>query len=139
MRLGDLDELVRNIDELSKDAGFYKPIYEWFSKRIKDAPTIDAVAVVRCRDCKHGEVDDPEDFPDQYYCHAGCGWNKEDFFCFYGERRGDGFKCPCKHGISRHSNELGEDEVYCELTARWMNVSLGDCLGNCESEEQKGG
>lgn len=41
----------------------------------------------------------------------------------------------CKHGLQRHKNELGEDEVYCERTARWMNVSLGDCLGNCESEE----
>lgn len=41
---------------------------------------------------------------------------------------------PCKHGLSRHRNEIGEDEVYCELNAKWMNVSLGDCLGNCESE-----
>lgn len=43
--------------------------------------------------------------------------------------------CPCKHGIGKHFNEIGEEEVYCELTARWMNVTLGDCLGNCESEE----
>lgn len=42
--------------------------------------------------------------------------------------------CPCKHGIGRHFNEIGEEEVYCDLTARWMNVALGDCLGNCESE-----
>ena len=27
------------------------------------------------------------DFPDQYYCHAGCGWNKGDFYCAYGERK----------------------------------------------------
>ena len=47
---------------------------------------------------------------------------------------------PCKHGLSRHRNEIGEDEVYCELNAKWMNVSLGDCLGNCESEAaMKGG
>jgi hypothetical protein len=43
--------------------------------------------------------------------------------------------CLCKHGIGNHINELGEREVYCELTARWMNVTLGDCLGNCESED----
>ena len=48
-------------------------------------PTIDAVPVVRCRECKQGEVDD-QDFPDQYYCHAGCGWNNGDFYCSYGER-----------------------------------------------------
>ena len=53
---------------------------------IKKAPTIDAVPVVRCRECKQGEVDDP-DFPDQYYCHAGCGWNKGNFYCAYGERK----------------------------------------------------
>ena len=44
------------------------------------------VDVVRCRECKQGEVDDP-DFPDQYYCHAGCGWNNGDFYCAYGERK----------------------------------------------------
>ena len=47
---------------------------------------INAVPVVRCRECKQGEVDDP-DFPDQYYCHAGCGWNNGDFYCAYGERK----------------------------------------------------
>ena len=44
------------------------------------------VDVVRCRECKQGEIDDP-DFPDEYYCHAGCGWNKGDFYCAYGERK----------------------------------------------------
>ena len=53
---------------------------------IADTPTVDAVEVVRCRECKQGEIDDP-DFPDQYYCHAGCGWNKGDFYCAYGERK----------------------------------------------------
>lgn len=46
----------------------------------------DVVVVVRCRECNQGELDDP-DFPDQYYCHAGCGWNKADFYCAYGERK----------------------------------------------------
>ena len=45
----------------------------------------DKQIAVRCRECKQGEVDDP-DFPDQYYCHAGCGWNNGDFYCAYGER-----------------------------------------------------
>ena len=46
----------------------------------------DKQIAVRCRECKQGEVDDP-DFPDQYYCHAGCGWNNGDFYCAYGERK----------------------------------------------------
>ena len=53
---------------------------------LREAPTVDAVEVVRCRECKQGEIDDP-DFPDQYYCHAGCGWNNGDFYCSYGERK----------------------------------------------------
>lgn len=57
---------------------------------LREAPTVDAVEVVRCRNCKQGEVDD-QDFPDEYYCHAGCGWNNGDFYCAYGERKdGDG-------------------------------------------------
>ena len=53
---------------------------------LREAPTVDAVVVVRCRECKQGEIDDP-DFPDEYYCHAGCGWNKGDFYCARGERK----------------------------------------------------
>ena len=58
----------------------------YIRKKLLAVPTIDAVPVVRCRDCNQGEVDDP-DFPDQYYCHAGCGWNNGDFYCAYGERK----------------------------------------------------
>ena len=57
-----------------------------FADMISDFQTVDAVEVVRCRECKQGEIDDP-DFPDEYYCHAGCGWNKGDFYCAYGERK----------------------------------------------------
>ena len=53
---------------------------------IADTPTVAAVPVIRCLECKQGEIDDP-DFPDEYYCHAGCGWNKGDFYCAYGERK----------------------------------------------------
>ena len=54
-------------------------------RSLADMPAADVAPVVRCKDCKQGEVDDP-DFPDQYYCHAGCGWNNGDFYCAYGER-----------------------------------------------------
>lgn len=62
-------------------------VFKWLSEEfeIEDAPTADVVSVIRCKECKQGEVDDP-DFPDQYYCHAGCGWNNGDFYCAYGER-----------------------------------------------------
>ena len=57
-----------------------------FETMLSEAPTINAIPVVRCRECNQGEIDDP-DFPDEYYCHAGCGWNKGDFYCAYGERK----------------------------------------------------
>ena len=58
---------------------------------ILEAPTIDAVPVVRCKDCKYGEIDDL-DFPFQYFCnYNGCVWNNANHFCSYGERKdGDG-------------------------------------------------
>lgn len=45
--------------------------------------------------------------------------------------------CPCIHGSGRQTNSIGEEVVYCELTNQWMNVSLGDCLGNCEAENRR--
>ena len=82
MRLIDLDSGY--IQEALYRRGFKtrQDIEEW----LNNAPTIDAVPVVRCRECKQGEIDDP-DFPDQYYCHAGCGWNNGGFYCAYGERK----------------------------------------------------
>ena len=48
---------------------------------------VDAVPVVRCKDCKYGEVDDA-DLPTQYLCnYHGADWNGENHFCSYGERK----------------------------------------------------
>lgn len=48
---------------------------------------VDAVEVVRCRDCKY--ADWKKDFG-LYFCHAGGdSWNEADFFCADGERRED--------------------------------------------------
>ena len=92
MRLIDADELMDVIRQheyrLATKQGSID--YGMFTLGIQQAvdeqQTIDAVPVVRCRECKQGEIDDP-DFPDQYYCHAGYGWNKGDFYCVYGERK----------------------------------------------------
>lgn len=53
---------------------------------IKDAPTIDAVPVVRCKDCKYKEDEEPG----MVYCqNQKGGWVREDFFCADGKRRAD--------------------------------------------------
>ena len=58
---------------------------------IDKAPTVDAVEVVRCKDCKH--YDNSEGI---FWCHmnskfypGGMDWHSfpEDGFCCYGERR----------------------------------------------------
>lgn len=61
---------------------YYLPIHfkEWV---IDEMPTIDAVQVVRCKDCKHYTE------PNIEYCElygAMILWNKDDF-CSRGERR----------------------------------------------------
>ena len=98
MRLIDADALLEGIAELKQS-----PWYENFSGRffrkeaveiiedlcIKKEPTIDAVEVVRCKDCIYGEIDD-EDFLWQYYCqHNGDDWNDENHYCGYGERKNE--------------------------------------------------
>ena len=56
-----------------------------FCNAINDAQTIDAVEVVRCRDCKHCD-------PENHHCdhHMGTAAplrRKPDDFCSYGERK----------------------------------------------------
>ena len=97
MRLIDADRLNKPIyaeeDNITGSGMSYDEICGYNDgidiawNKIEQAPTIDAVPVVRCRDCKQGEIDDP-DFPDQYYCRAGCGWNNGGVYCAYGERKG---------------------------------------------------
>ena len=86
MRLIDADRAL----EIVRDQGIAHPnayhLTNYATLILREAPTVDAVEVVRCRECKQGEIDDP-DFPDQYYCHAGCGWNNGGFYCSYGERK----------------------------------------------------
>ena len=93
MRLIDADAMKRVYQEVlcshvaCIDCSFFMDDkYCRLETMLSEAPTINAIPVVRCRECNQGEVDDP-DFPDEYYCHAGCGWNKGDFYCAYGERK----------------------------------------------------
>lgn len=71
---------------------------------VKEAPAVDAVPVVRCKDCKHRPIDHREEynemtgfgleFPD-YRCPCQCedGWYNwfpdDNWFCGNGERRDD--------------------------------------------------
>ena len=54
------------------------------AKQIADAPTIDAVPVVRCKDCKWHE----DEQPGVVYCPwVVGGWVGDGWFCKGGERK----------------------------------------------------
>ena len=79
MRLIDADALKSYIDECSKESRF-SVYYGYAESFINDATTINAVPVVRCRECKYrdGTPGQP---------NIQCGQMHEDDFCSYGERR----------------------------------------------------
>ena len=63
-----------------------------YIQRIKDATTVDAVEVVRCKDCKH--YDNREgigwcNLNSDFYTDGLLDWHlfPEDGFCSYGERK----------------------------------------------------
>lgn len=82
MRLIDADALMEEIfDELSDG----EVLYSIPPDRIDDAPTVDAVEVVRCKDCKR--------YRGTNYGFMVCGKfdviSCEDDFCVWGERKMD--------------------------------------------------
>lgn len=83
MRLIDADAL-----ECDTEWSEYADDYISYSKfAIDNAPTIDAVPVVRCKDCKYR---DPED--KKCDCGHAILWQlprDDDWFCADGERRDD--------------------------------------------------
>lgn len=57
-------------------------------KMVADAPTVDAVAVTRCRECKFHNHEYCVD-PDDLYClRKDCYMTRNDY-CSYGERRSE--------------------------------------------------
>ena len=84
-RLIDPDKLKKLMcfkcnDEYSDEP--CEPLDCVFRNAINDAPTEDAVKVVRCRDCKYWDKDT-----------FSCGWDSENYYwnqedyCSYGERK----------------------------------------------------
>ena len=91
-RLIDLDRLIRSLKAMASEYdavslhGIINSLKEW--------PAVDAVEVVRCKDCKY--YDNSEGI---YWCElnskffpGGIDWHgfPEDGFCSYGERKSNG-------------------------------------------------
>lgn len=96
MRLIDGDEILK-ADENSDKAlvlGSGKSLeiaYALLKKKVADAPTVDAVVVTRCKDCKHRIY---KDMGEEIGEIGGCGLFNcampNEGFCSYGERKDDG-------------------------------------------------
>ena len=84
MRLIDADAFLKDI----LTAGIGKTIIEYSESdigyMIRKRPTIDAVPVVRCKDCKYHE---DEEIGMVYCPNALGGWVAENWFCAEGERK----------------------------------------------------
>ena len=86
MRLIDADEAIINFgfewDDIS-------PTRDEFVAFLKKQPTIDAVPVVRCRDCKFGDWDsEPNDAMVCMRTKDGF-WRSGNDFCSFGKRKDD--------------------------------------------------
>lgn len=88
MRLIDADALLKALNEtpldfvdVGGDFGFFD---ETIDSVMNEQPTIDAVEVVRCKDCKHfNQLEKGCDYHGYWY-HVRV---EADAFCSYGERR----------------------------------------------------
>ena len=43
----------------------------------------------------------------------------------------------CKHALGGKINEEGELLLFCEETDKLENVTLGECIGNCDMQEKE--
>ena len=96
MRLIDAEQLSESIHEnvsaLYEDAVFAK---EDCLTEVYAAPTVDAVPVVRCRECKHRSTEDCPMYFHSSYWHEGyeeyvdddTDHTEDDYFCPKGERK----------------------------------------------------
>lgn len=97
-RLIDANDALEQLKQAEKEMKFVTPLgckavdIKAVLRYIESRPTVDAVEVVWCKDCKHGELDTTDGF-EWYLCHyEGGSWNKPEHFCSYGERKDDGNK-----------------------------------------------
>lgn len=89
MRLIDADETVNEIAELIAHEWGYEGIEEDVKRIFDEQQTVDAVPVVRCKDCEHKHINYFAKESMIVYCTLHDMSKQYDDFCSYGERRGD--------------------------------------------------
>lgn len=68
--------------------------YAWYKATdmyhaIETAPTVDAVPVVRCHNCKKSDQNEKDIRLGRVWCHKMCVYMKQDGFCSEGVKKGD--------------------------------------------------
>lgn len=103
MRLIDADAMMKHLENLFCDncdtprkIGWCDVCdYKYFMDEMKKEPTVDAVEVVRCKDCKWYKESNHSELYPMRFCYrlknddgvpVGYNWADNDF-CSYGERR----------------------------------------------------
>ena len=84
MRLIDADAVKFKFPYGFNNNGILMVPYNSCKCSLDNAPTVDAVPVVRCKDCKHMRRDNVGVFCKVWNGYNGCG---ADGFCSYGEKR----------------------------------------------------
>lgn len=91
-RLIDADELFKNGIKINDDINL--PLLLDVVNQIRKAPTIDAVPVVRCKDCIHAYINSFSAFRGVCLCKRLTNKSegiqmimRQDDFCSYGERK----------------------------------------------------
>jgi hypothetical protein len=98
MRLIDADKLMEHLTRcIDAEKGLFRAVCVAIKCFVEQMPTVDAVEVVRCKDCKwykEGELLAPNKFcfrlmhPTENR-HVGYNFSDNDF-CSYGERKDNG-------------------------------------------------
>lgn len=89
MRLIDADELIESVCHTADLGGWIgdtlRTIKRLAVRYINSTPTVDAVEVVRCRDCRWSEPNEFDDYDCR--CHIPIFRVNADGFCSCGERK----------------------------------------------------
>lgn len=88
MRLIDADAVKFEVEYGYDNHGVLLVPYRDIKKSMEATKTVDAVPVVRCKECKYS-YDDLDGLCCTYGVCVDCTV-PEDFYCSYGERRGGG-------------------------------------------------
>lgn len=91
MRLIDGDRLIVSDKDCSgkcRDCNNHVTNCMELADLVNDAPTIDAVEVVRCKDCENWQRDWESSYlPNHHYCAMVDTTTEHDFYCSYGRAR----------------------------------------------------